>query len=87
MCIRDRLYGLRDRGVLAPGMKADVNLIDFDGLRLGVPELIHDLPAGAPRLMQKAAGYRATMVSGVVVQEDGRETGENPGRVVRGVCR
>ena len=80
-----RVYGLHDRGVLARGMKADVNVIDFDGLRLRVPEMVHDLPAGGRRLVQRADGYEATLVSGQVVYEGGEPTGELPGRLVRGV--
>jgi N-acyl-D-aspartate/D-glutamate deacylase len=78
------LYGLHDRGVLAPGRKADVNLIDFDRLRLRLPEMAFDLPAGARRLVQRADGYVATLVSGQVVVRDGVPTGRLPGRVVRG---
>ena len=60
------LYGLLDRGVLLPGMKGDLNVIDFDALDLELPELTHDLPAGAGRLIQRARGYVATVVSGEV---------------------
>lgn len=76
--------GLLDRGVLAPGYKADVNLIDFDRLRLHPPEIVHDLPAGGRRLSQRADGYRATIVSGAVTYRDGVATGDLPGRLVRG---
>jgi N-acyl-D-aspartate/D-glutamate deacylase len=79
-----RLYGLEDRGVLAPGLRADVNLIDLDGLRLSAPEMVYDLPAGGRRLVQRASGYRATLVAGEVVQQDGEPTGALPGRLVRG---
>jgi len=65
------LYGLGDRGVVAPGKKADLNVIDFERLELALPELVHDLPAGAPRLIQKAHGYEATIVSGEVTFEEG----------------
>jgi N-acyl-D-aspartate/D-glutamate deacylase len=78
------LVGFLDRGLLAPGMKADVNVIDFDALRIERPELRYDLPAGGKRLIQKATGYDYTIVSGVVVMEDGQATGENPGLLVRG---
>jgi N-acyl-D-amino-acid deacylase len=78
------LYGLRDRGVVAPGMKADLNVIDWDRLQLELPELVHDLPAGARRLVQRARGYDATLVSGIVTLRDGEHTGELPGRVIRG---
>jgi N-acyl-D-aspartate/D-glutamate deacylase len=78
------LYGLRDRGVLAPGRKADVNVIDFERLGLALPELVADLPAGAKRLVQRARGYKATLVSGRVTLRDGEHTGALPGRLVRG---
>ncbi|MFG1674408.1 amidohydrolase family protein [Micromonospora sp. NPDC049282] len=78
------LYGLRDRGLLRPGYKADVNVIDFDNLALRAPEFVHDLPAGGGRLIQKADGYRATLVSGEVTFVDGEHTGARPGRLVRG---
>ena len=81
------LFGLRDRGVLRPGMKGDVNVIDYDHLRLSRPEMVYDLPTGARRLVQRADGYLATIVSGVVVMRDGEETGERPGRLVRGERR
>ena len=76
--------GLRDRGVLAPGYKADVNVIDYDGLRVSVPRVVYDLPSGGKRLIQTAKGYDATIVSGVVVSRDGQATGALPGRLVRG---
>ncbi|ODT59213.1 MAG: amidohydrolase [Phenylobacterium sp. SCN 69-14] len=78
------LYGLHDRGVIAPGMKADLNVIDFDALAIQAPEMIFDLPADGRRLIQKASGYRATVVSGVVTFEDGEATGELPGKLIRG---
>jgi len=77
-------YGLLDRGVLAPGLKADVNVIDFDRLNLGLPEMRHDFPAGGRRLYQGAIGYRATIVSGEVIFEDGQATGALPGKLIRG---
>ena len=76
--------GLLDRGVLAPGSRADVNLIDLDGLRLHRPEVRHDLPAGGRRLIQRADGYVATTVAGTVICEQGQDTGALPGRLVRG---
>jgi N-acyl-D-aspartate/D-glutamate deacylase len=79
-----KLVGFLDRGILAPGMKADVNVIDFEGLALSKPEMRYDLPAGGKRLVQKAKGYRATIVSGEVVIEDGVPTGATPGKLVRG---
>jgi N-acyl-D-aspartate/D-glutamate deacylase len=78
------LYGLHDRGLLAPGMKADVNLIDLDRLALTAPEMVFDLPAGGRRLIQRARGYRATIKSGRVTFQDGEPTGEVPGGLVRG---
>ena len=78
------LYGLLDRGVIAVGRKADLNVIDFDRLQLALPELVNDLPAGARRLIQKARGYDATIVSGRVTLRDGEHTGALPGRLVRG---
>jgi N-acyl-D-aspartate/D-glutamate deacylase len=76
--------GLLDRGVLAPGMKADVNVIDFEGLRLRAPFMAFDLPAGGKRLLQRADGYLHTFVSGVEVYAGGEPTGALPGRLVRG---
>ncbi len=78
------LYGLRDRGVLAPGYRADLNLIDFANLALEAPYVAYDLPAGARRLVQRARGYRATLVAGEVVFRDGEETGARPGKLLRG---
>ena len=77
------VFGLTDRGVLAPGMRADINVIDLDALAIGVPEMLHDLPAGGKRLVQRARGYRATIVSGEVVSIDGQLTTARPGRLVR----
>ena len=78
------LYGLRDRGVVAPGFRADLNLIDYDRLRLHRPELVHDLPGGARRLVQRADGYVATFVAGEQTWSEGDDTGARPGRLVRG---
>jgi N-acyl-D-aspartate/D-glutamate deacylase len=78
------LYGFLDRGLLEPGYLADVNVIDFDGLRLDLPEMAYDLPAGGKRLIQRAHGYRATVKRGVVVRENDEGTGELPGQLVRG---
>ncbi|MBX3492590.1 MAG: amidohydrolase family protein [Parvibaculum sp.] len=78
-------YGLFDRGVLKPGMKADVNVIDFENLTMPQPVMVFDLPAGGRRLWQGAKGYRATILSGVVVSENDEPTGEFPGRLIRGV--
>jgi N-acyl-D-aspartate/D-glutamate deacylase len=79
-----RSVGLHDRGVIAPGMKADLNVIDFDKLALDLPIMAFDLPAGGKRLLQRARGYRATIVSRVVTYSDGEATGELPGKLVRG---
>ncbi len=79
-----RAYGLHDRGLLKPGYKADLNLIDYDGLTLHHPTIEDDLPAGGKRLVQRADGYKATIVSGIVIQQDGRPTGALPGKLVRG---
>ncbi|WP_067813614.1 N-acyl-D-amino-acid deacylase family protein [Actinomadura kijaniata] len=86
MMTRDtaRLYGLTDRGVIAPGMKADLNLVDFDNVALHRPEMAYDLPAGGRRLLQRADGYLGTFVSGVQTFADGEHTGELPGSLVRG---
>jgi len=78
------LYGLRDRGTLEVGKKADLNLIDLAALRLEPPEMIHDLPAGVKRFMQRARGYRATIVSGEITMENDEPTGAHPGRLIRG---
>jgi N-acyl-D-aspartate/D-glutamate deacylase len=79
-----RAVGLADRGVIAPGYKADLNVIDFDKLGVEAPVMKWDLPAGGKRLLQKARGYRATIVSGAVTYRDGEATGALPGRLVRG---
>jgi N-acyl-D-aspartate/D-glutamate deacylase len=79
-----KLYDLMDRGILAAGMKADVNLIDLDNVALELPEMVYDLPAGARRLMQRARGYEATLVSGEVIMEGGQPTDARPGRLLRG---
>jgi len=78
------LYGLEDRGVLAPGFKADLNLVDLENLNLRLPEMVHDLPAGARRLIQRADGWKATICSGEVTFEDGVHTEARPGRLIRG---
>ncbi|MCX6479656.1 MAG: amidohydrolase family protein [Mycobacterium sp.] len=79
------LFGLSDRGVLAKGKKADVNVIDMEALTLGVPKMAYDLPAGGRRLIQGARGYEATVVSGVVTRRHGVDTGARPGQLLRGV--
>jgi N-acyl-D-aspartate/D-glutamate deacylase len=78
-----KFYGFPDRGRIAPGLKADLNLIDFSRLKLNPPYMASDLPTGADRLMQTAQGYVATLVAGEPVQREGRETGARPGRLVR----
>ena len=80
------LYGLSDRGTLEVGKRGDVNVIDLEGLALLPPRRVQDLPAGGSRLLQGATGYKATIVGGVVVRRDDRDTGERPGRLVRGAC-
>jgi N-acyl-D-amino-acid deacylase len=82
-----RLYGLEDRGVIAPGYLADLNVIDMSRLRLGRPWLAFDLPAGGKRLLQKAEGYVATIKSGVVTFRNGQWTGATPGGLIRGPQR
>jgi N-acyl-D-aspartate/D-glutamate deacylase len=79
-----QFYGMHDRGVLAPGMKADVNVIDLDALHIHAPEMVYDLPAEGRRLVQKADGYRYTICSGEVTYEGGVPTGALPGKLVRG---
>jgi N-acyl-D-aspartate/D-glutamate deacylase len=76
--------GFTDRGRLAPGLRADVNVIDLDNLTLRKPEMAHDLPAGGKRLVQRVDGYRHTFVAGVETYADGEWTGTTPGRLVRG---
>jgi N-acyl-D-aspartate/D-glutamate deacylase len=78
------LYGLHDRGLVAPGRRADLNLIDYDTLSFGPPRMAHDFPAGAPRLVQRATGYVATFVGGVQTVADDEFTGALPGRLLRG---
>ena len=77
-------YGLRDRGVVAVGKRADLNLIELDAIALDLPEITPDLPTGATRILQRGQGYRATICGGEVTFRDGRQTDARPGRVVRG---
>ncbi len=77
------VYGFGDRGTIEPGKRADLNLVDVDGLRLHAPEMVRDLPAGGRRLVQRVEGYKATVVAGEVTFEDGQPTGARPGRLVR----
>ena len=79
-----RQVGLEDRGTLERGMIADVNVIDFDRLKLRPPEMVHDLPAGGRRLVQRADGYIATIKSGEVIFREGEATGLHPGQLLRG---
>ncbi len=78
-----RLYGLEDRGVIAPGYRADLNLIDFAALELETPRMVYDLPGGGKRLLQGAKGYLATICHGAVTFENGEATGAMPGRLIR----
>jgi N-acyl-D-aspartate/D-glutamate deacylase len=78
-----RLYGMADRGLVSPGYKGDLNVIDFENLELHQPRSVDDLPAGGRRILQDATGYVATIVSGVVTRRDGVDTGARPGRLVR----
>jgi N-acyl-D-amino-acid deacylase len=78
------LYGFADRGEVAVGKRADLNVIDFEGLRIRSPELRYDLPTGASRILQGADGYLATLVAGAVTRRNDVDTGERPGRLVRG---
>lgn len=77
------VMGVTDRGTIAVGMRADVNVIDFENLALDPPRAVTDLPAGGRRLLQSAKGYVATIVNGTVTRRDGRDTGARPGRLVR----
>jgi N-acyl-D-aspartate/D-glutamate deacylase len=79
-----RTVGLHDRGQITPGYRADLNVIDYEGLTLHAPQVAHDLPAGGRRLIQKATGYVATIVAGQITYRDGEPTGALPGRLVRG---
>lgn len=79
-----RAVGLLDRGIIAQGYKADLNVVNLDRLHLHAPEVAHDLPTGGRRLVQRAEGYAATIVSGEVVYRNGVPTGMCPGRLVRG---
>ena len=82
-----RLYGLDDRGLIAPGYLADLNVIDLDKVKLGKPWLAFDLPAGGKRLLQKAEGYVCTIKTGVVTFKNGEWTGATPGGLIRGPQR
>ncbi len=79
-----KLVGLHDRGRIAPGLRADLNVVDFETVGMSPPEIIYDLPAGGRRLVQRASGYRATVQTGEVTFEDGESTGALPGKLIRG---
>jgi N-acyl-D-aspartate/D-glutamate deacylase len=77
------LYGFNDRGVLAAGKRADVNIIDLDKIALQLPRVVRDLPTGAPRLLQEVNGIDVTMLAGVPTFRNGVATGAHPGRLLR----
>jgi N-acyl-D-aspartate/D-glutamate deacylase len=79
-----RAFGFHDRGLLREGMVADINVIDFARFQPDPPELVHDLPSGARRLIQRCSGIAATLVAGEVLMRDGRHTGALPGKLIRG---
>lgn len=79
-----KAIGLEDRGLIKLGAKADINVIDLDNLKLHLPEVVHDLPAGGQRLHQRASGYDATIVSGEIIRRHDESTGARPGQLVRG---
>ena len=78
-----RTLGLGDRGILAQGKKADINVIDLNSLNEKQPELVHDFPGGAPRFIQKASGYKATVCNGSPILIDDELTGERAGQIIR----
>jgi N-acyl-D-aspartate/D-glutamate deacylase len=79
-----RLYGLKDRGTLEVGMRADLNVIDMSALSVAMPVSHRDLPAGGARLLQKTSGYEATLLNGIITRRTDEDTGARPGRLVRG---
>ena len=79
-----RYFGMHDRGALRIGLRADINVIDFDALDVGLPHIVHDLPAGGRRFIQRATGYTATLVAGETIVEHDELTGKKPGRLFRG---
>ena len=78
-----RLYGMNDRGLLKVGKRADINVMDYANLNLGVPKMLFDLPSGAPRIHQGSTGYLATLVNGEVTRRNDADTGARPGRLYR----
>jgi N-acyl-D-aspartate/D-glutamate deacylase len=78
------LYGLTDRGLIAPGLRADLNLIDFEALTFDMPEMVYDFPANGRRLVQHAQGYVGTFVNGVQTVANDEFTGALPGKLLRG---
>ena len=78
-----RTVGLTDRGRIAPGLRADINIVDYDALQLQSPKIQYDLPAGGKRLVQRSKGIDATFVAGEPVWRDGEATGALPGRLLR----
>ena len=78
------LYSLHDRGLIQEGLKADINIIDFNALKLRTPHIVHDLPAGGKRFLQKADGIEVTIKAGKVIYENGAATGALPGKLIRG---
>ena len=81
------LYGLKDRGALQAGMRADINVIDMNALSVDMPVSHADFPAGGARLLQKISGYEATLLNGVITRRRDQDTGARPGRLVRGGSR
>ena len=79
-----KLYGLDDRGILAPGFKADINVIDLDAIGMSKPWIANDLPAGGKRLLQSSTGYKATFKSGIQTFDNGRYLAKTPGVLIRG---
>jgi len=77
------LFGFHDRGLIEVGMKADINVIDYDNLKLGELHIAADLPADGSRLMQGASGYLATVINGEVTRRNDQDTGARPGRLIR----
>ena len=83
-CRTAQCYGLNDRGIIGVGMKADVNVIDYENLHIHAPEMVYDLPAKGKRFIQKISGYHSTICSGEVIYRHGEPTGNLPGKLIRG---